>query len=228
MSYDDNQNEFPLPAGNEDKSNKRRSAYHLPKYFRTTKNNKFLAATLDQMIQPGVVEKLNGYVGRESAKAFSSDDTYLTDVTKQRTDYQLEPAAVIKDSLDNVTFYKDYNDFMNQLQNFNLSTNDHSKTNGFLTAGCPEVDDWLHNKLTSSGKAKMKKLAHTYLQGDLSQQLQECADLLREINPQSLDCSDLQDIVHSYSKSAFSLQLEALLDCIPYINNNHMRNFFHC
>lgn len=39
MSYDDNQNEFPLPAGNEDKSNKRRSAYHLPKYFRTTKNN---------------------------------------------------------------------------------------------------------------------------------------------------------------------------------------------
>ena len=129
MSYDDNQNEFPLPAGNEDKSNKRRSAYHLPKYFRTTKNNKFLAATLDQMIQPGVVEKLNGYVGRESAKAFSSDDTYLTDVTKQRTDYQLEPAAVIKDSLDNVTFYKDYNDFMNQLQNFNLSTNDHSKTN---------------------------------------------------------------------------------------------------
>ena len=50
------------------------------RFFRTPSNKKFLNSTLDQLIQPGVVEKLNGYIGRETAKAFTATDNYIGDV----------------------------------------------------------------------------------------------------------------------------------------------------
>jgi hypothetical protein len=126
MSYDNDQNEQALPA--DGKSN-RKSETLLPRFFRTTPNKKFLNSTLDQLIQPGVVEKLNGYIGRETAKAYTATDNYVGDVSDSRFNYQLEPAAVIKDNLDNVTFYKDYNDFVNQLNNFNKTNDNHSVFN---------------------------------------------------------------------------------------------------
>jgi hypothetical protein len=126
MSYDNDQNEQALPA--DGKSN-RKSETFLPKFFRTTANKKFLNSTLDQLIQPGVVEKLNGYIGRQTAKAFNPTDNYIGDVSTDRFNYQLEPSAVIKDQLGNVNFYKDYNDFTNQLNNFNKSNNNHSTVN---------------------------------------------------------------------------------------------------
>ena len=127
MAYDNDQNEFPINPDGENE--KRTSLSHLPRYFRTPANKKFLSSTLDQLVQPGVVEKLNAYYGRKNAKAFSADDNYVGDVTKQREDYQLEPAVVIKDDVDNVTFYKDYNDFINQLRSFGNNNPDHSKIN---------------------------------------------------------------------------------------------------
>jgi len=126
MSYDNDQNESALPA---DGTNKRSSESFLPRFFRTIPNKKFLNSTLDQLIQPGVVQKLNGYIGRETARAFTASDNYIGDVSADRFNYQLEPAAVIKDNLDNVTFYKDYNDFVNQLNNFNKSNDNHSVFN---------------------------------------------------------------------------------------------------
>ena len=126
MSYDNDQNESALPA---DGTNKRSSESFLPRFFRTTPNKKFLNSTLDQLIQPGVVEKLNGYIGRKTAKAFTASDNYIGDISDNRFNYQLEPVSVIKDNLDNVTFYKDYNDFINQLNNFNNSNNNHSVVN---------------------------------------------------------------------------------------------------
>ena len=126
MSYDNDQNEQALPA---DGNNKRKSESFLPRFFRTSPNKKFLNSTLDQLIQPGVVEKLNGYVGRETAKAYTATDNYIGDISADRFNYQLEPAAVIKDNLDNVTFYKDYNDFVNQLNNFNKANDNHSVFN---------------------------------------------------------------------------------------------------
>ena len=124
MAYNNDQSEQPLPTG--DGKRKRESASHLPRYFRTSPNKKFLSSTLDQLIQPGVVEKLNGYVGRETAKAYTSKDNYVSDVSAERVAYQLEPASVVKDNLGNVTFYKDYNDYVNQLTIFNKGVNDHS------------------------------------------------------------------------------------------------------
>ena len=127
MAYNNDQSEQPLPTG--DGKRKRESASHLPRYFRTSPNKKFLSSTLDQLIQPGVVEKLNGYVGRETAKAYTTKDNYVSDVSAERVAYQLEPASVVKDNLGNVTFYKDYNDYVNQLTNFNKGVNDHSVFN---------------------------------------------------------------------------------------------------
>jgi hypothetical protein len=124
MAFDNNQK-----SGNGDPNAKRKSEEHLPRYFRTVPNSKFLSSTLDQLIQPGSVEKLNGYFGRETAASFNKDDNYVGDISTSRQDYQFEPATVIKDSLDTVTFYKDYNDYMNQLSSLNPKIKDHSITN---------------------------------------------------------------------------------------------------
>ena len=126
MAYENDQNDFPLPAG---KSVKRTSVQHLPKYFRTEPNKKFLGSTLDQMIQPGVVEKLNGYYGRKTAKSYAQGDNYIGDVSAKRENYQLEPASIIQDTLGNVSYYKDYNDFVNQIGNLNGVNTDHSRLN---------------------------------------------------------------------------------------------------
>ncbi len=115
MAYENDQNEYPLPA---DGDNNRKSESLLPRYFRTEANKKFLQATLDQLTQPGVAEKLNGYYGRQISKAYKASDNYVGDVSTQRENFQFEPATLIKDNLDNVTFYKDYNDYLNQIKSF--------------------------------------------------------------------------------------------------------------
>ena len=127
MAYDDDQNEFPLPGG---KPTKRKSSQHLPRYFRTQTNDKFLSSTLDQLIQPGVAEKLSGYFGRKYAKAYNINDDYIGDVSDSRENYQLEPSSVIKDDIGNVTWYKDYNDYINQIKNLSGNTDNHSILNG--------------------------------------------------------------------------------------------------
>ena len=119
MAYDDSQNEYPLPVPGQKNKRSRTSAEHLPRYFRTSHNKKFLAATLDQLLNPGVAEKISSYYGRRIAKARKASDNYVSDVSTQRENYQLEPATVVKDDLNNVTFYKDYNDLKNQIKAFN-------------------------------------------------------------------------------------------------------------
>ena len=111
MSFNNNQNESALPVPG---SNDRKSENLLPKIFRTDSNKKFLSSTLDQLIKPGVVEKVNAFVGRRTAKTYGSttNENYLPDVTPDRENYQFEPALVGKDELGNVTFYKDYNDYL--------------------------------------------------------------------------------------------------------------------
>ena len=66
MSYDNDQTDAPLPAGGK---GDRKSVDLLPKYFRTQANKKILSSTIDQLTQPGVAEKVNGYMGRKNAKA---------------------------------------------------------------------------------------------------------------------------------------------------------------
>ena len=121
------QNEYPTPVG---KNSKRETAELLPRYFRTAANKKFLSSTLDQMMSPGVAEKINAYYGRKTAKAYKPGDKYVEDVSEQRQDRQLEPSTVYEDILGNVNFYKDYTDYVNQIKVFNGTIEDQSVLNG--------------------------------------------------------------------------------------------------
>jgi len=132
-----NENALPIPG-----SDKRTVSDLLPRFFRTEANRKFLQATLDQLVQPGVAEKLSGYIGRKNAKAFNAADNYIGDVTKSRTSYQFEPATVIKDELDNVTFYKDYNDYISQLKIFGANVDNLSRLNSQETYAWNPNIDW--------------------------------------------------------------------------------------
>ena len=121
------QDEQGIPVG--DDEIERRSADFLPRYFRTTSNKKFLSSTLDQMLQPGVVEKVDGFIGRKDSKAYKSTDAYVSDVSANRENYQLEPAAVVEDNIGNVLLHKDYRDYMNSTTIRNANTANHDKTN---------------------------------------------------------------------------------------------------
>ena len=105
------------------------SANLLPKYYRTDANKKFLQATVDQLIQPGTVKKINGYVGRQNAKSSTGDDIFIEAVNATRQHYQLEPSLTIKDDLGNTTFFKDYQDYINQLSVFGANTSNHTRIN---------------------------------------------------------------------------------------------------
>jgi hypothetical protein len=121
-----NQNEYPIPAG---KGAKRRNAELLPRFFRTDSNKKFIQATLDQLTQPGAVKKLNGYIGRQNAKSSTGSNIFIEATDSNRQNYQLEPGLVVKDSLNNTTFYKDYSDYINQLGVFGANTSNHARLN---------------------------------------------------------------------------------------------------
>ena len=127
MAYDKNQSDFPMPTGDD---NNRSSSNFLPKYFRTDTNNKFLQSTIDQFISEGVVEKLNGFVGRRYAKANLNLDAYVSEISSDRENYQFEPSIVYKDEIGNVEFYANYNDYIGQIGNFfKDSVSNHSLLN---------------------------------------------------------------------------------------------------
>ncbi|CAB4130355.1 hypothetical protein UFOVP116_405 [uncultured Caudovirales phage] len=107
----------------------------LPKFFRTGTNSKFLKATLDQMVTEPDLVKLNGYIGRKNAVNYKSTDNYLTENSKQRETYQLEPSIVGKDESGSVNFISGYQDLLSKLQYMGVNTSDQSRlfTNEFYT-----------------------------------------------------------------------------------------------
>jgi len=120
------QNELGIPLTSSDG---RESANLLPRIFRTDSNKKFLQATLDQLTQPGTVKKVNGYIGRQTAKAVTSADIFVTAADTIRQNYQLEPAAVIQDYLGNTNFYKDYIDHINHIDVSGGNVQNHERVN---------------------------------------------------------------------------------------------------
>jgi hypothetical protein len=101
----------------------------LPRFYRSDANKKFIQATVDQLVQPGTVKKVNGYIGRQNSKATSGADLFVQAASDERQHYQLEPGLTVKDPLDNVTFFKDYQDYINQLGVFGSNISNHSILN---------------------------------------------------------------------------------------------------
>lgn len=66
----------------------------LPDIFKTTPNQAFLSATLDQLVQQPDTQKIQGYIGRKFEYGITPDSYYVTEPNKTRTNYQLEPAII--------------------------------------------------------------------------------------------------------------------------------------
>ena len=66
----------------------------LPEIFQTPSNAEFLAATLDQIVNPPSTMRIQGYVGSKLGYGINATNNYVIEPTKVRTDYQLDPAVV--------------------------------------------------------------------------------------------------------------------------------------
>ena len=112
----------------------RRTIAHLPSFYRTEANDKFLSSTLDPLIQKGKLKRLDGFIGRQDAYTRTNADRYLEASSTNRFAYQLEPTVTYtdKDSSsvnpeDRVQFTGTYDDLLNQLKYFNVPLNNHDR-----------------------------------------------------------------------------------------------------
>jgi hypothetical protein len=99
----------------------------LPRFFRTDANNKFLSATLDQLVSEPSLTRLNGYVGRKNGVNYSNNDNYTSEANEFRRNYQLEPSVVTTGFNDSVNFISGYQDLINKLGYYGVDTTDHSR-----------------------------------------------------------------------------------------------------
>ena len=83
----------------------------LPEVLRTDRNKKFLSSTIDQLIQPAQLERIDGYIGSTQSPTYKSSDNYLPG----NVPYQLDPALIIQDSLENVLEVQGYDDLINEI-----------------------------------------------------------------------------------------------------------------
>ena len=95
----------------------RRSVELLPVVFQTDANDKFLSGVLDPLVQPGVLDKVVGYIGRRYDKTYNGTDVYVDTDQTLRSRYQLEPGVIYKNQ-DKIENFYDYLDFKNQLKFF--------------------------------------------------------------------------------------------------------------
>ena len=118
------------------KNELRRTVQHLPAYYRTDSNQRFLSSTLDQLVQKGSLERLNGFIGRQDAYTRGKNDRYISATSRDRLAYQLEPAVTYTDKdttsinpEDQVKFSATYDDYINQLKFFGAKVDNHDRLN---------------------------------------------------------------------------------------------------
>lgn len=95
---------------------KKKSSKFLPGAFQTDVNEKFLSATMDQLISEPKLKTINGYVGRIFAPTYKNNDYYIQESTKARQDSQLEPSVVAKDDSQNIQFFGSYLDVLDKIR----------------------------------------------------------------------------------------------------------------
>jgi len=116
--------DFTNPSGS-----KGLSVNLIPNFFKTDANKRFLQATVDQLVAPGTVKKVNGFVGRPYSKSTSGTDLFIEAPNLIRQNYQLEPSLTVQDTLGNTTFFKDYIDYISQLSVFGANVSNHARLN---------------------------------------------------------------------------------------------------
>jgi hypothetical protein len=126
----------------------RRTVQHLPAFYRTDANQRFLSSTLDPLVQKGSLERLDGYIGRQDAYTKLVTDRYLTATNRDRMAYQLEPTVTYTDRdttsvnpEDQVKFTGTYDDYINQIKYFGGKVGNHDRLNKETVYGWnPAID----------------------------------------------------------------------------------------
>ena len=96
----------------------------LPEVFRSPTNQRFLGATLDHLYQPDDNQPINGYIGRTFSPTYKVDDNYLSEITAERKNYQLEASVTVTDKNRNVLFNSGYVDLLNAIRSYGgITTN---------------------------------------------------------------------------------------------------------
>ena len=104
--------------------NTRKSSDLLPSYHRTDKNIRFLSSTLDQLIQPAQLERIDGFIGSELSPNYNpTTDRYLDSDNSLKSKYQLTPSLIVKDSNDNINVALTYDDLIDQLAFYGANVN---------------------------------------------------------------------------------------------------------
>ena len=114
----------------------RRTVQHLPAFYRTDANQRFLASTLDALVQKGDLERLDGFIGRQDAYTREINDRYIPATSRDRFAYQLEPAVIYTDRdttsvnpEDQVKFTGTYDDYINQIRYLGGKVDNHDRLN---------------------------------------------------------------------------------------------------
>lgn len=105
----------------------RRSLDFLPSVFRTEVNDKFLSSTLDQLISEPELKRLGGYIGQRFSPVAGPNDSYVSEPTDLRQNYQLEANTVFVDEDNKVRFTSGYTDLLRRIDSLGGYTNDHSR-----------------------------------------------------------------------------------------------------
>jgi len=71
-----------------------RTINFLPEIFQTPTNLEFFSATLDQLVNPPQTKRIQGYIGSKFGYGVNAKDYYVTEPTKTRKDYQLDPGVI--------------------------------------------------------------------------------------------------------------------------------------
>jgi len=105
-----------------------RTINFLPEIFQTQTNTQFLAATLDQLVDQPNTEKIQGYIGSKFGYSINAKDYYVTEPTKVRTDYQVEPGVVFTKQNDVVAQdFISYPGIVDSIENEGGLTDNHNR-----------------------------------------------------------------------------------------------------
>jgi hypothetical protein len=105
----------------------RRSLDFLPNVFRTEVNDKFLHATVDQLISEPELRRLDGYIGRRFSPVAGANDSFINEFSDLRQNYQLEPHTTYVDENGKVSFTSGYVDLLRRIDVLGGFTNNHSR-----------------------------------------------------------------------------------------------------
>ena len=105
----------------------KKTSNFLPTIFQTDTNNKFLSATLDQLVTEPNLRNIYGYIGRTFAPTYKSKDSYVIESSAERQKYQLEPSIVVRDEQNEITFFASYIDLINKINYYSGLPANHNR-----------------------------------------------------------------------------------------------------